>query len=55
MKMGYGGHYPDATIEDGVIVDGVENLNGQFEMLALANDLIVPPIQMRYTALQGMA
>lgn len=47
--------YPDATIEDGVIVEDVEKPGWQFEMPALADDAIVSPVQMRYREFVGMA
>ncbi len=47
--------YPDATIEDGVIVESVDKPGWQFEMDALANDVIVSPVQMRYRVFYGMA
>ncbi|EPG9350588.1 hypothetical protein ACKU3Z_029705 [Pseudomonas aeruginosa] len=47
--------YPDATIEDGVIVEDVEKPGWQFEMPALADDVIVSPVQMRYREFVGMA
>ncbi|ORE47699.1 hypothetical protein BKN49_05745 [Pseudomonas aeruginosa] len=47
--------YPDATIDDGVIVENVEKQGWQFEMPALANDVIVSPVQMRYREFFGLA
>ncbi|ETV55926.1 hypothetical protein FA101_26965 [Pseudomonas aeruginosa] len=47
--------YPDATIEDGVIVEHVEKPGWQFEMPAVANDVIVSPVQMRYREFYGLA
>lgn len=47
--------YPDATIYDGVIVEDVEKPGWQFEMLGLADDVIVSPVQMRYREFYGMA
>ncbi|EJY6032796.1 hypothetical protein FA341_14975 [Pseudomonas aeruginosa] len=46
--------YQDATIKDGVIVEHVEKQGWQFEMPALANNVIVSPVQMRYREFYGL-
>ena len=47
--------YPDATIDEGVIVENVAKPGWQFEIPVLANDVIVSPVQIRYREFYGLA